>query len=214
MNYNLTHVGDLEQFIADNINEYIDNRKEFTYKNYVAYYIDKGLGKDLAQAKASEIPTGTLIEVCLSSKFKKQIGKTRFRKKIDKALNKINKTNESDIKAEIKKVAISLILNDKDLEHYFYNRAIEKLEVEWSDKNSQYRKDCMDRFLAYQTYLPSQFTDSESIVVTNALKKSYPESVEILFKVGFQRFLCDVDMLPISHTSLPFRLLPCPPGPW
>lgn len=71
MAYNFTNSNDISKFVKDNIKDYLNNKKNYTYKKYVEYFKQNGSSEVDAKEKASNIPTGTEIEVYLSSNLSK-----------------------------------------------------------------------------------------------------------------------------------------------
>lgn len=193
MAYNFTNSNDISKFVKDNIKDYLNNKKNYTYKKYVEYFKQNGSSEVDAKEKASNIPTGTEIEVYLSSNLSKILKSKKSKNRIDTLLKKINSTTIKDIEVDINKISIKMGVSNKELEQYYYNKAINILVEEWMLDDSKYRNDCMERLLSYQNYLSTKLTSSESVIVNRELKKSFPEIIEILFRGGFLRYLDNVD---------------------
>lgn len=193
MKYNFEHKGDIDQFIQDNINEYVINKREFTYKKYIKYL--KGDGKKEEEAKdlAKDIPTYTRIEVYLNAKFKKMLREKSFLERLEKELQKINVSENEKIDSELRQIAVEFCMEYEDIKGYFLYKAMQKIEIEWTKPKSKYRKACIERVLAYKEFLKKPLTVSEEVCVNEVLKESFEESIGVLLKGGFKKNLYDVD---------------------
>ena len=103
MEYNFTHIDNIEYFVADNITEYVNSTKPLEYKKYVKYYKDAGYDEGTAKKLAENIPTNSVIEVYLLNRFKSLLENREKQELFDKRLDEVNKPNVTEIKKEIKK---------------------------------------------------------------------------------------------------------------
>lgn len=191
--YDFTHISNTEQFIQDNIEEYIRNRKNFTYKKYCQHFEAEGMSKERAKEVAKTIPTYSTIEVYLTTKFKKALKTKAFREKLKKALAKIKKEDKKEIIEALQKVAVKFCMEYADIEGYYIKNAMEKLEIELWSKESEYRKACLERFLSYQEFFKEPLSVSEEVYIKEQMSQAFIESVDILLKGGFKKKLYDVD---------------------
>ena len=107
--------------------------------------------------------------------------------------NEVNKPNVTEIKKEIKRIAAEFVLNCKDVEKYYYNRATQRIECEWIKSRSKYKKKCLERLLKYNEYLEKPLTDSEMKYIEKELERGIVESIELSLKGGFKPVLYDVN---------------------